>query len=177
MAIAHHAESRRGRLRAVESFAGWVFADMLLVLFLVGIGSAIPQDPPPPPPKVEPKPKPKPPEIIGMETVPVKKSFQINAAGLTSGAKPAQAATCSALKKVFSPQIGRGDRAAFVLIFAGGSDPGVAVRVAERVSPELTCASRKVFPPVTVKRTYWDGQIGPDDARVEVFFYTTKKAG
>ena len=60
--------NRRGRLLASESIAGWIFADLLLVLFLVGLGSAIAYTPPEPP---EPPPEPPAvPQIVGMKTDP-----------------------------------------------------------------------------------------------------------
>lgn len=176
MAIrSHMGEGRRGRLRAVESLAGWVFADMLLVLFLVGIGTAIPHEPPKviTPPKVVKTHKP--PQIVGMKTTPVKKAIRINAAGLSSGDKAAQRAACTALKRAFDKQIANQARAAFVLVFGGGTEPGPATDIAGRVYPGLRCASPRVFPAGTVRRTYWDGKLGRDDARVEVFFYTTRK--
>ena len=142
---------------------------MLLVLFLIGIGTAIPQVPPPP--KVV-----KSPEIIGMKTAPVRKQFLVDASALTSGDSAAKRATCAAVKKAFSKQLARQDRAAFVLIFGGGADPGPAGVLAEKVYPQLKCASAQLFPAGTIRRTYWDGKIRRDDVRVEVFLYTTKKA-
>src|SRR3954469_11665453 len=80
-------DGRRGRLRSSESVAGWVFADLLLVLFIVGLGTAIPQkvEPPEPPPVGQPKPKP---QIVGMETSPKKKTVQVRADALL-GSGPA----------------------------------------------------------------------------------------
>jgi hypothetical protein len=172
MVRASTSEGRRGRLRAVESLAGWIFADMLLVLFLVGVGTAIPHAPPPPPPKIE-KPKP---TIVGMKTVPVKRTITIDADGITRRDKTAQSRACKALKEAFRPQIVAGDRAAFVLVFGGGTNPSAAALVAERLYPQLNCASDVVFPKKTVGRFYWDGKMSGDTARIEVFSYTTKEA-
>lgn len=171
-------EGRRGRLRAAESVAGWVFADMLLVLFIVGLGTAIPLAPSEPPraepkPRPEPKPEPKP-EIVGMETIPVKKEIGVDPAALTSGDSSGEDATCAALKKAFRDEAARASKAAFVMVFGGGSDPGPAIVVANEVFDQLPCAAPQVFPNDAVGRAYWDGGLAYDRARVEVFLFTTK---
>ena len=75
--------TRRARSRlSTESIAGWILADILVVLFIVGLGSAVPPkieaattkpSPTPTPTATPPKPKPKPkpqPRIVGMKTKP-----------------------------------------------------------------------------------------------------------
>lgn len=161
-------DARRGRLRATESLAGWVFADMLLVLFLVGIGTAVTLKVP------EPEPEPEEPieQIVGMNLDPQMERITVDSAGLLAGDKDAQKRSCRALKNAFSQQITDSDQAAFILIFAGGGDAGIAKRVSEKVEPQLHCASPEVFPKDTVARAYWDGKADSvNNVRVEVFFY------
>src|SRR4051794_34251431 len=148
----HRSEGRRGRLRASESVAGWVFADLLLVLFIVGLGTAIPQKIDPPKPKALPKPKieqPKP-QIVGMKTTASRVAVSLNAdALLGSGAAAATARrdTCLAVRRATGNLTARKAEAALVLIFGGHPDqPTRAQLVAAAVGQQLNCASPTLFP-------------------------------
>src|SRR4051794_6406451 len=113
----HEGASRRGRLFSVESIAGWIFADLMLILFLVGLGSAkayTPPQPPPPPPKVAP--------IVGMKTDPVLLNVAVAGKRLGKGTalKPGERqALCKAIRREIGPI--RKERAALVLVFGGAS--------------------------------------------------------
>jgi hypothetical protein len=158
---------RRGRLFTVESVAGWVFADMLLVLFIVGLGSAIAYTPPPPP---EPEPKVAP--IVGMKTDPVSLVVDVDGPRLSGGSRlnPAeQREVCSAVKGRLAPV--RGERAALVLVFGGASDVESGQNVARAIGRQLKCADRKVFKGTVPTRAFWDGSLPLGKARLEVFLF------
>lgn len=166
--------SRRARHFSVDSIAGWVFADLLLVLFVVGLGSAIaytppePPEPPPPPPKVAP--------IVGMKTDPVSIAVEVDAASTSAGAVTgAEArAVCKAVASQAAPV--KGERAALVLVFGGGPDVVVGQNVARAVISQLGCASRATFGTRVPSRAFWDGTLPLGRARLEVFLFVTQKS-
>lgn len=199
----HRSDGRRGRLRAMESVAGWVFADLLLVLFIVGLGTAIPQkmDPPkPPPPTTKPTVKPKP-QIIGMKTTASRVAISLNAdAILASGAQAATARrdTCLALRRATARLTATKAEAALVLIFGGHPDQATrGQQVAAAVGQQLNCASPALFPnksfshanvpspaDVTnrreftgVVRPFWNGQLAYGKAELEIYVFTTQVQG
>lgn len=158
---------RRGRLFTVESVAGWVFADMLLVLFIVGLGSAIAYTPPPPP---EPEPKVAP--IVGMKTDPVPLVVDVDGQSLARGSRLTpveQRAVCNAVKERLAPV--RGERAALVLVFGGASDVESGQNVARAIGRQLKCAGPKVFQGTVPTRAFWDGSLPLGKARLEVFLF------
>lgn len=164
--------SRRSRILSGESIAGWVFADLLLVLFVVGLASAVPEEPPEP--TLEPTRSPEP-KIVGMETVPAKITIRFNAADLVSGGESARAEArhvCAAVRKAAVKM--RGQRAALVLIFGGAPEATPAQRAARAVGKQLTCADPNLFPAGTPRRPFWDGGLAYGQARLEVFQYTTE---
>lgn len=165
--------ARRGRLFSVESIAGWVFADLLLVLFLVGLGSAIAYTPP----KPEPKPKEEKPKILGMKTQPAVVNLTVPADGLTSGAKlSAQQARglCRALHA--STRELAGEKSALVLIFGGASEVSPGQNVARAIGSQLSCAAPTVFARKVPTRAFWDGSLPLGQARLEVFLFLQEKS-
>lgn len=164
---------RRGRLRTSESVAGWIFADMLLVLFILGLGTAIPVEPPEP----VPVPKPEPKIIVGMKTEPVKLTFDVSAPGLLAGDSRA----VKRVREVVGKQTGglkkEGSRAALVLIFGGGATASLGQEVATKVYPHLNKASPQVFRRGTASRNFWDGSLAYGQVRLEVFVFTTAVDG
>ena len=168
----HEGASRRGRLFTVESIAGWIFADLLLVLFLVGLGSAKAYTPPEPP-----KPEPKQAPIVGMKTDPTSVQVQVNGQRLGSGAplsKSDQRAVCRAVRAKLGPV--RGERAALVLIFGGASEVQTGQNVARAVGRQLNCADSQVFAGRVPTRAFWDGTLPLGSARLEVFLFVTEKS-
>lgn len=165
---------RRGRLRTSESVAGWIFADMLLVLFILGLGTAIPVDPPVPVPAPKPKPKP---DIVGMKTEPVKFTIDVNAPGLLAGEPRAVERVRGDVDKATARLGQQGSRAALVLIFGGGETASLGQEVAAKVYPQLTKASSKVFRRGTASRNFWDGSLPYGQVRLEVFVFTTRVGG
>lgn len=168
----HGGASRRGRLFTVESIAGWIFADLLLVLFLVGLGSAKAYTPPEPP-----KPEPKQAPIVGMKTNPTAIQVKVDGPRLGTGtqlSKPEQRAVCRAIRSRLKPV--RGERAALVLIFGGASDVQVGQNVARAIGRQLSCADDDVFAGRVPTRAFWDGTLPLGTARLEVFLFVTEKS-
>ena len=164
--------NRRGRLRTSESVAGWVFADMLLVLFIIGLGAAFMLPKPPEIPKEEPKPK-----IVGMKTDPVSVSVRVDAKALSGRGDRARAAgkdACMTIRKATQRQAKTKQRAALVLIFGGAPEPSPGQGVARAIGKQLTCASDTVFVRGTPYRSFWDGSLPYGKARLEIFLFTTE---
>lgn len=169
-----HISSRRSRILSGEAIAGWVFADLLLVLFVVGLASAVPEEPPKPEPSAAPSPEP---EIVGMRTIPSKATIRFNATELVAGGGSARAEAddvCKAVRKATTKL--RGERAALVLIFGGAPEAAPAQRAARAVGKQLTCADGDLFPPGTPSRPFWDGGLDYGEARLEIFSYITEQS-
>jgi hypothetical protein len=161
---------RRGRLFSVESIAGWVFADLLLVLFIVGLGSAVTYTPPKPP-KEEPK------TIVGMKRDPTPIAVRVGG-GLAAGGKlddGTKTSVCQAVKKRLAPVAGQ--RAALGLVFGGGPDVTSGQNLARASAPQLRGADDQVFQGKVPTRAFWDGSLPLGEARLEVFLFHTEKQG
>ncbi|WP_146207208.1 hypothetical protein [Nocardioides silvaticus] len=166
------------------------------MLFIVGLGTAIPLEVEPP--KPEPKPKPKPePEIVGMRTKPTRVTVKVNADALLSSgptATRARSAACQSVQNATADLIDEGAEAALVLIFGGHpDDASQAQRVAAAVGQELTCASPTLFPRKSfgpgrtptpaevasgrdttgVVRPFWNGRLDYGTAQLEIYVFTT----
>jgi hypothetical protein len=168
-------DSRRGRLFTVESVAGWVFADLLLVLFIVGLGSAIAYTPPEPP--KPPKPEPKVERIVGMKTDPVSVVIDINGGRLgqgTSLSQGEQQAVCKAVRSRLAPV--KGERSALVLVFGGASDVETGQNIARAVSRQLGCADAEVFQGKVPTRAFWDGSLPLGKVRLEMFLFLQQES-
>ena len=144
--------------------AGWLFADMLLVLALVSMGDR--GDPlaaeaaarHPSPPTVTPSPRPTGPRSV--ERKPVKLSLQAATGDTDRMVKQLREAT------------GRyqGRSAAFVLTFGQAPDPGAGQEYAGDVNSALRKARPGMFADATT-RDFWNG--GPSGtADLEIYFYT-----
>jgi hypothetical protein len=163
--------SRHNGLISAEALAGWIFADIMIVLFLVGLGSAAPPEIPSPTPRRTLTPAPK--RIVGMRTH-SRISFVSYDTGALLGtggqARSARRSVCRQVRRA-TRRIGR-QRAALVLAFGGGRDIGVALASARAVSRGLRCANPALFKQ-TVVRPFWDGDLPSGRARLEVFLFIT----
>ncbi|MCK8676021.1 hypothetical protein [Streptomyces lichenis] len=164
-------ERRRGRFRfSPLLLAGWLFADMLLVLTLVSMGdqgdpravaaavspspSATGREKPPP----SPSPKPSGPRSV--ERKPVK----IGLAAAPSDTDRMVAELRSATARH------QGRTAAIVLTFGQATDPGAGQDYAGEVNDALRRARPDMFGTATT-RDFWNG--GPSGrADLEIYFYT-----
>ncbi|MFJ3722810.1 hypothetical protein ACIPYQ_09600 [Streptomyces sp. NPDC090045] len=179
------------------SFAGWLFADLLLVIVLVVLGSEVPADEPDPDPGPTPtatatatpgpsrSPSPTPPDTSrpgGLDPVTVSVGIRLDPDALIAG-RPAETAE---LTRQITQEIKRyeGRTAAFVMVFgtvrtgsggSGGSvDTGRSDAYATAVARLLPQAAPQFFPPYSEKiiRGYHDSGSGiaSGTARIELFF-------
>ncbi|MCB5166313.1 hypothetical protein LG634_15900 [Streptomyces bambusae] len=163
--------ARRPRLRPRSRFnplhlAGWLFADMLLVLALVAMGDqgdpvraaqAAPHTKPGATPTA--KPKPKGPRAV----VRTAKELSLDAdAGDT-------AQIVRQLRTKTAPWQGR--KAAFVLTFGRSPDVGGGVEYARRINSLLTKARPDMFTGATTRDFFVQGSSG-GHADIEIYFYT-----
>ncbi|MEU2660740.1 hypothetical protein ABZ615_36180 [Streptomyces sp. NPDC007325] len=147
--------------------AGWLFADMLLVLALVAMGDrgdplaaeARPGTSASPKPGTSKPSKPKGPRAV--VRTPVKVSI---------GAAPGdRTAMRERLRAVTAKYAGR--QAAFVLTFGRHSDPGAGVGYASEVNAQLAKARPDMFKGTTT-RDFWKGGAPGGRADIEIYFYT-----
>lgn len=160
---------RRGRgLLRPEALAGWVFADLLIVLFIVGLGSATAPEIPDPAAVEEPLPK-----IVGMRQDAEILTIDYDAGALIgsgAGSENESQLVCERLNEVTSAL--QSERAALALIFGGGKEIGVALESAVRIAEQLPCAAPTLFDGTTT-RDFWDGSLPRGTARLEIFLFTT----
>ncbi|MFI6421239.1 hypothetical protein ACIBG6_28000 [Streptomyces sp. NPDC050842] len=146
--------------------AGWLFADMLLVLALVAMGDqGDPQAAARPGSSATPKPgpsksqKPKGPRAV--TRTPVKVSID---------ASPGDRAEILARLKAATARY-EGRQAAFVLTFGRHSDPGAGGAYAGEVNSLLAKARPGMFKGATT-RDFWKGGASDGHADIEIYFYT-----
>lgn len=146
--------------------AGWLFADLLLVLFLIGLGS-VPSAPtaeptPTPTPTASPTPTPTPtptPEApLGLERTPVTLTVRVNAWELLNPATRPGAAT--EIQRQIAEEAQRAGfrdvTAGMVLIWGFAPDVNDGIQIAEVVGGELAGANPEVFQNAT-HRAFWKG--------------------
>ncbi|MFE3516882.1 hypothetical protein [Streptomyces sp. NPDC059166] len=147
--------------------AGWLFADLLLVLALVAMGDR--GDPmaatarPSASAAAEPKPSPSP-EPSGPRAV-LKKPVKVS---ITAGPGDTRRIE-QRLRAVTARYEGR--RAAFVLTFGRHSDPGAGGAYAHEVNSLLRKARPDMFEGTTT-RDFWKGGSPAGHADLEIYFYT-----
>lgn len=162
------------------AWAGWLFADMLLVLFLVGLGSqstvfpataedSLTPSTSPSPPQPTPSITPTPMEPPGLNRDPVIISLDINTSALLD-VGPMQEEAAEALRVQVVQGLndeGAADATAgMVLIWGYASQPGRGMTIAEAVATQLPAAS-DVFE-VTPGRALWSGGA---ESRVDLEIY------
>jgi hypothetical protein len=172
------------RERSLVAFAGWLFADLMLVIMLVAMGgqpetpeavatpspatpsttpTATPTTTPTPAPAPTPTPTPKPIPIgpLALDRSPVVVDV--------SGAPGATTALTAQLTKALAPYHGR--RAGFVLTFGWGSNIDSDIAYATTVNTLLGKTLPAMFPSGTVLRPYMDLSHTGGAAEIQVFFF------
>jgi hypothetical protein len=163
-AASGHPRGRDSGTLRVPMLAGWLFADLFLVLFIVVFSSqptvATPKPTAPLAPSVhasprkspKPSPTPTPPSRLGLEPAPVNIDVSVSPADIDNPATRPQAAAqlLMSLNTQLAARHLDGLRAGFVLVFAGSvtgaSDPiDEAVHVATVVIPILRKQDASVF--------------------------------
>ncbi|MGW0939003.1 hypothetical protein [Streptomyces sp. NPDC002666] len=149
--------------------AGWLFADMLLVLALVAMGdrgdplaaeaAAKPAASASAKPKPSATPKPKGPRAV--RNKPVTVSIDAAPGDRQRIEQRVRAATAAY----------RGRQAAFVLTFGRHADPGAGGAYAHEVNSLLAKARPDMFEGATT-RDFWKGGSSSGHADIEIYFYT-----
>jgi hypothetical protein len=149
--------------------AGWLFADMLLVLALVAMGDQA--DPlaaeaakPSPSPSASGSAKPEKPEDKGPRAV-VRKPVKV----ALDAAPGDEDAIVRGLREATEKYEGR--EAAFVLTFGRHTDPGSGGAYAHEVNSLLEKARSDMFAGATT-RDFWKGGASSGHADIEIYFYT-----
>ncbi len=156
--------ARARRRMGADSMAGWLFADLLLVLFVVGLGSQItltPQPEPEPAPVVA---EPAGPPVMRQEAQVVEVS--VNPAALLAGD---QAEIDRLAAEITAKTAGMQDsQAVLVLVFGYSPVPDRGVAISEAVAGVITTLPAP-FSPQTQTRAFWDGEPTEGTVRLEIF--------
>ncbi|WP_246212993.1 hypothetical protein [Streptomyces abyssomicinicus] len=163
--------ARRGRRFNPLHLAGWLFADMLLVLALVSMGdradplaaetAARPKPSASGQASASPSPSPTPTGPRSLELKPVKIRV-VAAAGDRS-------AMVARLREATERHDGR--EAALILTFGEAPDTGQGQAYADEINKALEKARPDMFGEA-VKRSFWQGSRSSGSAALEIYFYT-----
>lgn len=160
----------KGKGLHVERLAGWVFADLLLVLFLLGVGSQLTQLETAPAP--EPTPSPTPTAPIGMSTTPIERTLGANLAAIQSPDPAVSQAERERIRAEIAnvtADMANG-RAGMVLIWGDAEEPGQGIELATAVGNELVPARPELFQSAAQKRVWW-GQGQPGQVKLEMYLF------
>lgn len=165
--------SKRRRLSRFNPLhlAGWLFADMLLVLALVSLGdradplaaqsAAKPKPSPSTSASASPSPSPTPTGPRSLELKPVK--IRVQAA---AGDRSAMVAQIREATERY-----RGRQAALVLTFGDSPETSQGQAYADEINKALKKARPGMFGE-SVKRPFWQGSPTSGSAALEIYFYT-----
>lgn len=150
---------------SAQSMAGWLFADLLLVLFVVGLGVPVTQlasaEPPPPPPAEAAAT-----EAPVMRQEPTKVEVSVNQEALLAG-DPAELQRLEA--EIAEKTVDAvNSQAVLVLIFGYSPDPNRGVAISGAVAPVIK-STHAPFTPQTQTREFWDGEPTEGTVRLEIF--------
>ncbi|MET9892184.1 hypothetical protein ABZZ47_18520 [Streptomyces sp. NPDC006465] len=157
---------RGGRFQPLH-LAGWLFADMLLVLALVAMGdrgdpqAAVRRPDPSSPASAAAKKKPRHTGPRAVVRTPVRVAVDARAGDEEGIVRALRGATARY----------RGRQAAFVLTFGRHTDPGAGGRYAHDVNALLEKARPDMFRAATT-RDFWKGGASSGHADIEIYFYT-----
>lgn len=138
------------------SMAGWLFADLALLLFIITV--AVAADFPaedtavaeeatasPSPSPSPPEPSPTPTAEPGVEPEPRVFYVDTDAAGIVSGDDKAVGDLVDALDEDFAALVDQGYKVGFALTFGGAADPGYGGDIAESANEALVKAFPELF--------------------------------
>jgi len=161
-------ERASARRRTVQNtavlMAGWLFADLMLVLFVVGVGSQPTAYPAPLQTSATPSPTatPTPTRPPTLSKEPVTLRLKVDFGGLM-GSRDARKRAAADLKKKVTAELKRrkltANRAGMVLIFSSHQDSDVGVARSGRVADELPKVSGGFFGDAAM-RPFWRGERG-----------------
>lgn len=167
--MARHARRSTEKPNVAAIMAGWLFADLLLVLFLVGMGTQTNNKPPPPPPSPPP-----PPPSLAKE--PVSILLDVRYQDILAGGEARRHAAAEVRRQVAAAVADReklgGERAGMVLIWGYHEDVSTGLRISNAITEELAEADRTFFGDGTL-RSFWGGGRQPK-SRVMLEIYVLK---
>ena len=152
----------------VESMAGWIFADLLLVLFLVGLGSQMGAAGP----DIDgsPAPSAQPAAMPGMDPQPRTRRIVIEPDRLLVGDADARARAVEQIAAVTSDLAGR--RAAMVLLWGESPDVVRGQAIARTVGELLQEGQPEVFDGAGAQRHLWQGTSAEGAVGLEIYLFT-----
>ena len=142
--------------------AGWLFADLLLVLFVVGLGSQVPVIPDPEPEEVAAEPVG--PPVMRQQAKVIEVS--VDADALLAGDPAAQQAVAAQIRAQTAGMVD--SQAVLVLVFGYSPDPDRGVAISESVAAVVRTLPSP-FSPTTQTREFWDGDPNEGTVRLEIF--------
>ena len=172
----------RNRGRAVHNtavlMAGWLFADLMLVLFVVGLGSQPTAYPAPLPTVAAPSPTPTPtptkPPALAKDSVIIQVSVDFG--DLLGTGSERERAIAELREQVVTELDNRNlsnDRAGMVLVWTYHDDVDYSQRVSQAVAEQLSSFNRTFFDDSTM-RPFWRGARAAQSSRVDLEIYVLK---
>jgi hypothetical protein len=156
-----------GPLR-MSTLAGWLFADLFLVLFVVGLAS-LPPTPRIRPPTPRPTPTPTPRQVLDRSPV----SFVVNVAPASLENPFTRPAAASELIRKVDQELAarhlQGRRAGFVLVFASGPTSAIGLSVQIANSVVRIVRSRDTVFSGAGGAGYWNG--AGNAVKFKIFFF------
>ncbi len=135
------------------STAGWIFADMLLIIMIIGLGAQVTQAADPDEGKVAKEPK----GPVVMQEKPVKHNVNFDADALLAGGAAAKKESAQVRKQIrIKTQELKGKKAAMVMVWGRAPEVGRGTSIADAVAKQLKPSNPKVFSDV-VPRPLWTG--------------------
>lgn len=167
----------------IESLAGWVFADVLLVLFIIGLGTQVTtvtraEEPPEGKPAVAKPAPPKPAIKIGMKEDPVFVYVDADVAGVLGPAGPKKNAATLALRNDIAKKTAglQREQGALTLIWGCTETTAAGMELARAAGGQMELARPTTFTGAR-ERPLWDGGCKKgEDVRLEIYLYNTKPA-
>jgi hypothetical protein len=152
---------RRADSPSPTSLAGWLFADLALLLFIITVVvvADFPADAPEAPAAIEspsptPEPSPSPTAEPGVEPRPHEFIVHTDAAGIIAGDSKAVDALVTALEADFAALVDQGYKVGFALTFGGADDPGYGGDLAEAANKILARSFPDLFADAPT-RSFW----------------------
>lgn len=150
----------------VLNAAGWLYAELAMVLVIVAIGSESPAAPTTPPPAAPPTQPAEPGSPKGLALTPVK---------FTMPAPSDDTAVLDTFKEQLARTVGPDANVGLILLFGASRNPNVPVqgiRVSERVKAIVAGAGLPQLRTTVEIRPYFGGTGQPGEVTVEMFLLT-----
>lgn len=154
----------------IEALAGWVFADLLLVLFIVGLGTQLTMTPKPvelAKPKVV---KPKVEEQLGMELKPHYVDLDVDADRLLAGSNKEERRLRTQIRDKTADL--KGKKSGMTLIWGCAGSVNRGQPLARATGRQLEKARPALFSD-GAKKPLWDGKCAEGRIQLEIYLFNT----